>query len=278
MLFRTLVSLLLACLSSIVLALSLGLYAHHVEPYWVEESHWELQAENWQGRPLRLVVIADLHAKSGDGAYLDSIVERTLAAKPDVVLLLGDYINEPALGDSMEAETLGKHLAPLAQLPCFAVFGNHDYEYGIPALRSMLQGFGAKLVEGGIEALEIGGDTLYISGVRCLCQFDTPGQLGSLPEGEQAATRLMLSHSPAGAHYAPEGVTATLVGHTHGGQVCLPGGIPLLRPDERVRWEEMKGAISVKGKPVYVSRGLGTSVLPLRFWCRPELVVVELRK
>ncbi len=274
MLYRSLTVFLLTCLTTLSLALGLGLYARYIEPYWVEETHWELPAEHWKGRPLRLAVISDLHAKSADGSYLDSLVQRVLAAKPDAVLLLGDYINDPSLGDSMDAETLGRHLAPLAQLPCFAVLGNHDYNYGVKPISAMLQGFGARLMEKEVQALEMGGDTLYLAGMRCLCRFTEPENQAPLAEG---ATCLLLTHSPVGSHYAPPGVTATLSAHTHGGQVCLPGGIPLVRPDGRVSWQEMKGAVVTKGKPVYICRGLGTSELPLRLFCRPELLFVELR-
>ncbi len=272
---RSLLALAASFLSSLLLLLGILLYARYVEPRRVEESHWVLKAEHWQGRPLRLVVLSDLHARSGDGAFLDALVQQTLAARPDAVFLLGDLINDPALGDFMEAETLGRHLAALSPVPCFAVLGNHDYDYGAPRIRAMLQSIGAQVMEGRVHALEVGGDTLYITGMRCLCQFRTPGKLEELPR-QRPVTSLLLTHSPVGARYAPEGTTATLAGHTHGGQVCLPGGIPLLRPDSRVRWEEMKGELMTQGRPVYVSRGLGMSQLPLRLFCRPELVVVEL--
>ncbi len=273
---RSLTALSSALLSSLLLFIALVFYARFIEPQWVQETHWNLTAEHWKGRPLKLVVLADLHAKSGDGAYLDALVQQTLAAKPDAVLLLGDYINEQRLGDSMDAETLGKHLAPLAQLPCFAVLGNHDYDYGEKRLCAMLRGFGANVLDGKVQALTIGGDTLYLAGMRCLCTFDTPGDMELLPE-ETRATTLLLTHSPAGAHVAPDGITAILAAHTHGGQVCLPGGTAILRPDRRVRWQDMQGEVNVGGKPMYVSRGLGTSMMPVRLFCRPELLVVELR-
>ncbi len=275
--YRPLLALLLTCLSTLILLAGLTLYGRFVEPHWVEESHWELNCPHWKGRPLRLAVVADLHAKADEGAYLDELVLRVLAAKPDAVLLLGDYMNEKRLGNSMEPGTLGRHLSPLAQLPCFAVFGNHDYQYGLNTLRDMLQGFGAEVIDGKTQAFEVGGDTLYLSGMRCQCAFDTPGSISDQPAAGAKATWLLLCHSPSGAHYAPQGVTATLAAHTHGGQVCLPGGMPILRPDRRVGWEEMQGSFETLGKPVYVTRGLGTSMMPVRLFCRPELLFVEMR-
>ncbi len=278
MLRRALKLLVLLVAALLVLAGGVWLYARCLEPRWVEETHWELRAPHWKGRPLRVAVLSDLHARSGDGAYLDSLVQRILEARPDAVFLLGDYIHERSLGDTMEADVLGQHLAPLGKVPCFAVLGNHDYSYGAAAVRRMLQGWGAQVVDGEMHALHAGGSILYIGGIRCQSHFRKPGRMPALPDGvETSATLLMLTHSPAGAHHVPAATTATVCGHTHGGQVCLPGGIPLVRPDNRVAWEEMKGSISVKGKPVYVSRGLGMSGPPLRFCCRPELVWVELR-
>ncbi len=251
------------------------LYAWRVEPRWVEETRWELPCAEWQGRPLRLAVLADLHARPGDGPYIDSIVQRTLASRPDAVLLLGDYMGGHSAEQSMSAEQLARHLQPLAQLPCYAVMGNHDYYYGIGDVRAMLQQLGVNIIEGKVEQLNVGGDTLCLGGLRCLYTYSRPGRVPSVPEPGKAF--LLLSHCPVGAHFAQSGTTATLAAHTHGGQICLPGGFALARPDSRTQWHEIAGETQVDGRPLYVTRGLGTSVLPLRLFCRPELCIVELK-
>ncbi len=270
--FRTFKAMGLAAISSLLLAAGLAAYGRFVEPRWIEEKHVTLISEHWKGNPLRLVLISDLHARPGDGPYLDRIVRQTLDIRPDIILLLGDYINQS--GDSMTIDTLFRHLAPLMQVPSFAVLGNHDLARGGKALHHMLENLGANVMEGRIHELNIGGDTLYISGIRCIYYYSKHAYAQEAPAGK---TSILLSHSPAGADRAPEGTTVTFCGHTHGGQICLPGGVPIARQDLKLQWWERQGWIKRKDKPVYITRGLGTSELPFRLFCRPELVVVELR-
>ncbi len=264
----------LTCLSTLLWGAGLAGYGHYVEARWVEESHWVVEAENWRGRPLRLVVVADLHAREGDGAYLDDMVRRALALQPDVILLLGDYINESGPGKSMKLDSLEQHMGPLVQVPCYAVLGNHDTAFREKGITRMLENLGVRVVEGKLEALHVGGDTLHIAGIRCLYFYSTPEKPPEVPEG---GTGILLTHSPAGAEHAGAGIVATLAGHTHGGQVCLPGGVPLARQDVGLEWWELRGEIERVGKPVYVCRGLGTSLVRMRLFCRPELLLVELR-
>ncbi len=273
---RSVYALLLSCLSSALLGGLLLAYGYFIEPHWIEETHRVLYAEHWQGRPLRLAVIADLHARWGDEDYLDDIVERTLAAQPDAVLLLGDYTNDKKFSGSMDMETLGKHLAPLAQLPCFAVLGNHDYLADADAVKAMLARFGAQCVEGGIATLELGGDTLSVGGIRCLYHYDKPGEVVEPPQNAPV-THLLLAHSPSAVPHAPKGTTAVLVAHTHGGQICLPGGIPLLYVDRSKDWKKRQGIYGADAPPACLTRGLGMSKMPLRLFCRPELLFIELR-
>ncbi len=260
----------------LVFGLGLLSYGYFIESHWVEETHRELRAEHWRGRPLRLAVIADLHARRGDGDYIDLIVRRTIEARPDVVLMLGDYINRPEYGNSMDLETLRRHLAPLMQLPCYAIIGNHDYIHGEEAVCAMLQSFGVRVMEGKVHGLDIGGDTLYIGGVRSLYEYDMPGEVAELPEKEDV-THIILTHSPTGAKGALPETTAVLAAHTHGGQICLPGGIPLIGMLRHIPWREMQGIIREVSCPIFVTRGLGMSKMPLRLFCRPELLFVELR-
>ncbi len=275
MMSRPLAMLLASCLTPLLLVALFWSYARVVEPRWVEETHWELRAEHWKGRPLRLAVLADLHARPGDGAYLDRLVARTLAAQPDVVLLLGDYVNNPAKGESMEPEQLSRHLSPLMQVPCFAVLGNHDRQYGVKAMRRMLEDMGACVLEGKVHALPIGGDVLHLGGICHLEYYSWPQKLEDPLPGDEE-TFIMLMHCPPGYRPVTMGHTATLCGHRHGGQLCLPGGISFMRIDRRLPQEILRGVGEKNGKLYYVSRGLGMSRLRLRFCSRPELLFVEL--
>lgn len=250
---------------------AVALYACYVEREWIELTHHRLHLPEWQGRVARLAVLSDLHVRPEDEDYLRRIVERTLAEKPDAVLLLGDYVNDNH--NTLPAEKIEEILKPLTAVPCFAVLGNHDYWYGARKLRQMFKRLNIPLMEGKKQDLTIGGAALTIAGMRCAYTYRYPG---AVSQPETGKPFILLTHSPAGVKFAPPGTTITLSGHTHGGQIRLPFYGAIVMPDRDVDRKKSAGYHEDKGKAFYVSRGLGTSQLPLRFCCRPEILMLEL--
>lgn len=259
----------------ILLAIPIGLlcYAWLIEREWVEKSQYHVECTTWQGDELRLAVLSDLHARPQDGEYLDRVVMATLAMRPHAVILLGDYLNHHRADQCMPLEELEQHLRPLTALPCYAVLGNHDYSHGESALRSMFSRLGVRCVEGRREELSVAGGRLDIGGILCCYTFEHPGYV---PQPREGVPLLLLSHTPVGAQYAHPDTLLTLSGHTHGGQVCWPWGAPVYMAEGKTPREWAQGAINVHGRPCYVSRGIGTSCLPLRFCCRPELLLLRI--
>lgn len=254
--------------------LSMGaalLYACFVEREWTEVTHHRLNLPEWQGRVARLAVLSDLHVRPEDEDYLRRMVERTLAEKPDAVLLLGDYVNE--VNSTLSLDKLEEILRPLTAVPCFAVLGNHDYWYGERKLRKMFKNLNIPLMEGKKQELVIGGAPITIAGMRCAFTYRYPG---AVSQPETGKPFILMTHSPAGVKFAPSGTTITLAGHTHGGQIRMPFYGALVMPDRDVNRKKSAGYHEEKGKEFYVSRGLGTSQLPLRFFCRPEILILEL--
>lgn len=272
---------LLIDLAVLLLGTLVFLYAHAIERTWIEEKELALDCPGWSSdTPLRLVVLADLHARPGDGEYIDRIVHRTLAAEPHAVLLLGDYLNGHETGQGMPVGELENRLRPLSEagIPLFAVLGNHDYYHDTGAIRKLLKNMGAAIVEdrAGVPVrLEVQGGGIDIGGIRCLYTFDTPG---TVPRPGDGIPLILLTHSPVGAEYAEPGTFLALAGHTHGGQVCWPWGSPIKMADGKTPIDYSAGLISIKGQSCYVTRGLGTSLLPIRFACRPELLILTLKK
>lgn len=131
------------------------------------------------------------------------------------------------------------------------------------------------MMEGQRERLSVDGAPLDIGGIRCLYTYRTPGKI---PQPQKDAPFILLSHSPYGTCFAPRGTLITVSGHTHGGQVCLPFIGAVFSIDSHVPCSRSSGAHVVSGNRLeYVSRGLGTSVLPIRFCCRPELLLLRVR-
>ncbi len=232
----------------------------------------------------RLAVVADLHVSPEMGDYLDEIVQQVLDTQPDAILFLGDLMNGHNDLESMPLEKIAEHLKPWKKLPLYGVLGNHDYWYDEEAVRRMLEeDLGMQLMEGRSTSLCLDdGTRVYLGGIRCLYTFQKDA--GKIPSIPQKALRdgdpfIFLSHTPSGAYHAPAGTFITVAGHSHGGQICLPRGGILASSEPRVPrelsvgfHEEVKGTRSA----LYTSRGLGTSVIPLRLFCPPEILLLEL--
>ncbi len=231
----------------------------------------------------RLVHITDIHA--GPLISFETIakvVSRANALKPDLIVLTGDYVNHnPAYIDGC-LRLLDELEAPAGVL---GVYGNHDYYTGIKAMR---QGFSKtrismlsydRLAANGLEGvLNIIGVEDPVSGWATDAQFGDLGKVSELVVPDQF--NLLLSHRPG--IFTGGGdleIQLTLAGHTHGGQLIVPGvgdrGFSLaglfvtythgLYESERDREVRM-----------YVSRGIGTIVAPVRLFCKPEIVEVTL--
>ena len=247
------------------------IYARYMEREWIEVTHHRLELPEWQGRAARLAVLSDLHVRAEDEEYLRRIVKLTMAEKPDAVLLLGDYVNSKQ--DTLSPEKLEELLKPLTAVPCFAVLGNHDYWYGSRKLRQMFKRLNIPLMEGKKHELTVGGAPITIAGMKCAFTYKYPGVVSKPETGKPF---ILMTHSPAGVKYAPEGTLITVAGHTHGGQIRLPFYGAVVMPDKEVKRSQSAGCHEEQGKHFYVSRGLGTSQLPLRFFCRPEILILEL--
>ena len=221
--------------------------------------------------------MTDLHAGM-PYAGLDAVerAAETLAGeRPDVVCLLGDFIDRQALlARPINTVTLVSRLEALAAAPrgVFAVLGNHDWYAGAREIADALEDAGITVLE---ESAAPVGDGLWVAGVG---DFRIRGArvdraLMPVPDG---APVVLLSHDPDAFPYVPASVSLTLSGHTHGGQVAIPG---LRRPFVPSRYGEryVHGHIVERGRHLWVSSGVGTSGLPLRVLRPPEVVIQTLR-
>lgn len=229
--------------------------------------------------PLRIALVSDLHA---GGPHVDPrrvarIVERVNSERPDLVLLLGDFVDhEVALGEDPAAEAVARAMAGLrALLGAVAVLGNHDWRFGGERVRSALEREGIRVLENEAVALDAPGGRLWVAGVgdARMRRADVGEALEPVPGGEPV---ILLTHDPDLFGDVPERVALTVAGHLHGGQV----GVPLVRrrvmPTEHgERYAE--GHVEEGGRHLYVTRGVGESHLPFRLAAPPEVVLVELR-
>jgi hypothetical protein len=225
---------------------------------------------------LRVALLSDLHA-GVPHATLDSVsrsVEAVRAERPDVVCLLGDFIDRSAtFTRPVDPDALATRLAALeAPRGVVAVLGNHDWYAGGRRIADAVQGAGVPVLE---DQARAAGEGLWVAGVADERTRGADIDRALEPVPDDAAV-LLLSHDPDVFPVVPPRVALTLSGHTHGGQVGIPG---LRRPFVPSHYGEryLRGHVVERGRHLDVSSGVGTSGLPVRFLCPPEVVILTLR-
>ena len=259
---------------------ALGVWAAWIEPRQLRVRREELTLPQWPPEldGLRLGVLTDLHAGMPH-VGLDAVgraAEALAAERPDLVCLLGDFIDRRAIfARPVDAGALMARLAPLAAAPrgVFAVLGNHDWYAGARRISDALHAIGATVLED--SAAPAGDGGLWIAGVGDYRVRGARVDRALMPVPEDAPV-LLLSHDPDAFPFVPERVSLTLAGHTHGGQVRIPR---LRRPIVPSHYGEryLYGHVVEGGRHLHVSSGIGTSGLPVRFLRPPEVVSLTLR-
>ena len=154
-----------------------------------------------------------------------------------------------------------------------AVLGNHDPS----AVAAVLDGLGFEVLINQSTILTKDHERIVVTGLDDVNRFFTPEALRALSEAPEGF-RIALVHSPEVAdHAAAAGYSLYLCGHTHGGQICLPGGCPIITHLQRCRYASV-GTWSKGDMIGYTSRGLGVGDVPLRFNCRGEVSILTLRR
>ena len=229
---------------------------------------------------LRIAVLSDLHAGAppvGE-ARLRKLVTNVNAAAPELVVILGDLLtHDGPFGDPLEPEAV---MAPLARLAApigvFVVLGNHDWPHGGERLMRAAADAGVRVLDDdAARALRHGRHPLWLAGIAD-ASSRSPDVRGVLRRISDGAPVLALTHSPDVFPQVPERVSLTLAGHTHGGQVRLPFVTRLVIPS-RFGERYARHHVEEGGRHLFVSPGIGTAGLPIRFRAPPELTLLTLR-
>lgn len=220
----------------------------------------------------RILHLSDLHIDSGNGLR-EALEEAINPLRYDVVLITGDFrFHDRGSGvpTAREMQALVPHLE--CEHGVYGVLGNHDaIEQAL-----LLEECGMKMLLNENARLEVGGANLWLVGVDDphFYQLDDLSRAGcGIPDGD---VRILLAHSPELYEEAARaGISLYLCGHTHGGQLCFPGGFaPIL--EARCPRRFCRGEWSLDGMRGYTSRGVGASGVFARFFCPPEIVIHRL--
>lgn len=220
----------------------------------------------------RILHLTDLHVDM-DEHNLQAVIRQIEPLDYDLCVLTGDY-RQLTFGPVEAALDGMKKLRKAIQGDAYAVLGNHDSVRMVPALEDM----GYRLLMNEMVALERDLQTLYLAGVDDAHYYKVHNLHRAGDKIPAGGTSLLLSHTPEiWREAAHAGYDIFLCGHTHGGQICLPGGIPVTLDSDCPR-RLGKGAWSVNGMQGYTSPGAGTSVLNVRLNCPPEVTIHTLSR
>lgn len=249
-----------------------------LEPARLKLRRIDVPLERWPEAldGLKVAVVSDLHT-GAPHVNVERVVAKVNATRPDLVALVGDYADPSVpFGEPVAPEDVADELGRLsATLGVFAVLGNHDwYHFGERVPRA-LRHAGIEVLENDAVALERGGAVLWVAGLADMRErnADPFVALAMVPENQAL---IALTHDPDMFPQLSSRAALTLAGHTHGGQI----GLPLLRRAAApTRHGYTGGEVRdpATGGYMYVSRGIGTTGLPIRLAAPPEIALLRLR-
>jgi uncharacterized protein len=220
----------------------------------------------------RILHISDTHL-DGIPELIPVIQQKIRNLRYDLCVITGDFRE----GTFEDYELPMRHMADLRNsltAPAYAVLGNHDCIEMVP----LLEACGIRVLLNERTLLERGGSGICLLGVDDPHYYETDNLEKAISGVPDNTFCILLSHSPEITRKAAfAGVDFYLCGHTHGGQICLPGGRPVLA-NSRCPHNQRKGAWQYEKMQGYTSRGAGTSSVPVRFNCPPEITVHILRR
>ena len=213
--------------------------------------------------------LSDLHLEH----FPELIGAVTAAIAPlryDMCLLTGDFAFRHNVVDAVVDGVRELHEAITA--PTYAILGNHDSIRIVPPLERA----GIRFLINEHVRVETSGGAFLLAGVDDCVHYRASNLERALEGADQDGLTVLMNHSPVEyREAAAAGVDAYLTGHTHGGQICLPGGIPIMSNASAPR-RLISGAWRCGAMQGYTSRGVGASMVRVRFNCGPEIVLHEL--
>jgi uncharacterized protein len=216
--------------------------------------------------------ISDLHVDLSAGA-MQHLLEIVGGLRYDLCVLTGDYRGETYGPIAASMKAVADLRAELSG-PIYAVLGNHDTIQMVPALEAM----GIRMLMNECETIARGEQRIHLAGIDDAHFYEAGDIQKAVSQIAKGEFSILLSHTPEVYHEAADaGVDLMLSGHTHGGQLCLPGSIPIVL--ESVLPRRMgAGAWRYHAMKGYTSVGVGTSLLAVRLNCPPEITLHALHR
>jgi uncharacterized protein len=262
------------------MVVGLAVWSLALEPASLTTRHYRLSIPHWHAdlTGLRIAVLADLHVGSPFNGIpkLHEIVAITNELKPDLILIPGDFVIQGVIGGGLvppedSAAVLANLTAPLGVWACL---GNHDWWLDAKRVRSALESQGIPVLEDKAVPIKRGAGHFWLVGISDFWEGASDVRKAMNLVTDDAPV-LLFTHNPDVFPNISERFSLLIAGHTHGGQVHLPLlGRPIVPSAYGERFAI--GHIQENGRHLFVSSGLGTSILPVRFRVPPEISLLEL--
>ncbi len=257
-----------------------GIWAYFIEPNRLIVRYETIAIDAWPRElsGIRIAVIADIHTDTRfiNEAKLQQIVDLTNAQHPDLIVLLGDYntggLNNPY---HVEPEITAGYLKNLkAPLGVVGILGNHDWWYNGEKVRHAFENAGIPILEDDVKKLSWRGKSFWLAGLADL--WTRPQHVAqTIAKTPTGATVIALTHNPDIFPALPGSVPLLLAAHTHGGQVNIPLlGTPVV--PSRFGSKYTAGHIFENNHHMFVTTGIGTSIMRVRFRVPPEIVILTI--
>ncbi len=225
---------------------------------------------------LKIAIISDIHFGNLpiEAWRLQNIIRTANNANADIIVLLGDYVNAATPFGQLNLDTLSHNLKKLhAPLGVYAIMGNHDSFYEVSSVRKCIANANIPILENSNIEIKTARGSFYLAGIAdAFTQnyFFVPTFANILNDKPV----ILLSHSPDTFREIPHPAKIMFSGHTHGGQIKFPkiGALLVNLNVEKIA----EGKLERDDKTLYVTRGLGTSRIPVRFLCTPAITIATI--
>lgn len=263
----------------VLLFVALGIWAFFIEPNRLVVTTETIRVNNWPAgfEKMKIAVLADLHVGAPfiNTQKLQLIVQLVNENNPDIVVLLGDFISDVRGGTVVPPEITAENLKNLrARFGVYAVLGNHDWSFDGMRVKRALESVGFRVLENDVARIEANGDGVWLAGFGDLWT-GRPDVDETLAKVTDTNPVIGLTHNPDLFPRIPSSVALTLAGHTHGGQVNLPFFGRTQVPSEFGQ-RYAAGLVVENNHQLFVTTGIGTSIIPLRFRVPPEIVILTM--
>jgi predicted MPP superfamily phosphohydrolase len=259
-------------------------YSYFAEPRWVETIQLELSFARLPAAfdGMRILQFSDVHyGFFYNSTHLNKLISTINTLKPDMIVFTGDFFDGevvPYIQECVEALT-NLNSAPLG---LYAVMGNHDYYSGYDRSAQVIEVYkagGFKLLRNESIRIKRDGKSIQIAGVDDLF-WGQPNLEQTFLKTDPKLFTLFLAHESGFADQATDyPYDLQLSGHSHGGQVRLPLLGAVITPPGGKKYVQGLHTLhhTASTKMIYTNRGIGTTQIPIRFLCRPEITVFTLR-